>query len=104
MGEVDWKTAPETRDLWDGSPRQDLETDLKPRDAPREEGDNAEEPGKVLDTGRPELQTREPPLASARVTPVPDSPNLVIRAPPSPSLLVLLPPPVPPFARNWSLL
>ena len=100
MSEVDRNPAPGMRDLRDGSQTQNLETDQKPPGAPWEEGDNTEEHSDGLDIVPPKSQTREPSLASPRLSPAPDSTNLSIQLPPSPSLSVQLPSPVPSFEQN----
>ena len=69
MSEADWGATSGTRDLWAGSPMQDLEPDLQVVGALWEAGGN----------------TREPSLASHRLIQAPDSPHLSIRLPSSPS-------------------
>ena len=100
MSEVDRRSAAGTRDLWDGSQMQDLETCLKLTGTPLEEGNNTAERGRGLDIVTPEPQTRVPSLASPHLIPAPDSPNPSTQIHPSPSLSVRLPPPVPSFGRQ----
>ena len=99
MCEADWSTASGTRDLWFGSPPQNLDTGQKLMGAPREAGGRTEEPGRGPDMALPELQTRGPSRAPPRLIPAPDSPPLSVQLPPV-STVGDVEQPSAPFDRN----